>query len=122
MEEQILNMQWVDGERGDIALERDRQQAQIRENKDIERFKTIERVANATCWANAGEGVSISTIVLEMIENEIFSRLLTKSEVFFDAESIHEAVNDACITLGLNDEDFAPSLHHMGHEVEIRLI
>jgi hypothetical protein len=108
------------GDRDDIALARDKQQGQIVENKEKERFETIEKIALAESFGDEF-ATPLSKIVEKMIESEVYSKLLIKQEVFMDFETISEALTEACIQLGLPDEEFSPSLHCTGHEVEICL-
>lgn len=109
------------GDRDDIALARDRQQGQILENQANERVKLHERLIKAEEYGTSPDAENISVIVQKMIENETWSQLLCKSHVIWDVESIHEAVTEACIQMGLSDEEYSPWINAQGWEVEIGL-
>ena len=66
-------------------------------------------------------GVRLSSLVTKMIEDGKVQALYFKDQINYDV-AIHEAVNDACIDLGLSDEEFNPTLSDKGLQVEIRLI
>lgn len=110
------------GDRDDLALERDRQQGQIRENKARELAELDEAVDRAREYGTSSDARPITQIVREMLEGERYSRLLLKSQVIWDADSISEALTEACIQLGLSDEEFSPTYHDQGNEIDIRLI
>lgn len=109
------------GDRDDIALERDKQQGQILENQANERAEIRQRLLDAGEYGTSDNAENLSEIVKEMIENEVGSKLVYKSNVLWDIDSIHEAVTEACITLGLGDEEFSPWTNDNGFEIELGL-
>lgn len=112
------------GDRRDIADAKDfGDAARIAERKRIELTQSeaaLDRAVSEWGWASSAQ--PITEIVLEMIEAECYSIQLLKSEVIWDVESISEAVTEACIQLGLSDEEFAPSYHDLGNEIALRLV
>lgn len=110
------------GERDDIALAREKDLLQISENKDRERFEAIEAVANATVFGSSSTAEPLSKIVQQMLEKGSYQALMLKSQIVWDVDSISEALNEACIQLGLDEEEFAPHLSDQGNEVEITLV
>lgn len=110
------------GDRDDIALARDRSQGQILENQANEKAKTHQRLIEAQEYATSGSAKNISTIVQEMIADEKYSMLCLKSHIIWDVESISEAVTDACVQLGLGDDEFSPHINDLGCEIEITLV
>jgi len=101
-------------ERPDIALERDKSQGKIRQNAHDRRLDT-PRSADFS-----DDGRKLSAIVLDLMKNEKARAVFWKEDICNDMD-IHEAVNNACIALGIRDDDFCPSLHDLGHVVEIYL-
>lgn len=63
----------------------------------------------------------ITEIVRELIEQEKSQCLIDSAQIEWDVESIHEAVQEACIYMGLGTEEFSPSVHFHGWECEILL-
>lgn len=108
------------GDRDDIVLAREKSQGTIRENQRNEEAQRHARIADAQKYSEDGE--PITRIVKRMIERESYGALLLKQDIRWDVETLSEAVTEACIQLGLSDEDFSPSLVDQGHEVEIRLV
>lgn len=113
----------VDGFEGrdDIALARDKAQGQIVENQANEKAATHEALINSLEYSTSADAENISQIVKKMIENEIGSKLVCKSHIIWDVDSIHEAVTEACIHLGLGDDEFSPWVSDQGYEIEIGL-
>ena len=112
------------GERDDLALERDR----AYENRPPqgytrwEDYEADEKARkNADSYGTSSKAKPISKIIEEMLENECYQKLLNKSEITWDLE-LAEALTEACIQLGLSDEEFAPSIHDLGFEIDLRLI
>jgi hypothetical protein len=61
-------------------------------------------------------------IVLDLIRRGCSSLLLNTDEIHWgNIESISEAVAEACIIEGLDEDCFSPHLHRDGHETEITL-
>jgi hypothetical protein len=63
-----------------------------------------------------------------MILDDTMRVLRYKNDVFFpekndygDDYSIHDAVNEACVDLGLSDDDYSPGMNIKGYEVNIYL-
>lgn len=110
------------GERIDIARAREKDILQITENKDSQRFQIIERVQRSSDFGTATNAKPLSSVVQEMLEQERYCQLFYKSEIQWDVESISEALNEACIKLGLDEEEFAPAWNDLGDQVEITLI
>lgn len=109
------------GDRDDIALARDKNQGEILENQANERAAIHERLLDAGEYATSNDAENISEIVRKMIENEIGSKLVYKYQVIWDVDSIHEAVTEACIRLGLGDDEYSPWTNDTGFEIEIGL-
>ena len=109
-------------ERPDFLREQDEWQAKILENKAIERAERHEKLLRAEEYGSSGSAEDLSVIVLRMIEQERYSCLMYKDSLRWDVDSVWEAVQDACIQLGLSTEDFSPWFLDQGHEIEIGLI
>lgn len=110
------------GERDDIALARDKQSPSLWESEKRELAGLDKAIANATTYGTASDAQPITQIVQEMLERECYEKLMLKSEIVWNVGTLSEAVNEACIQLGLSDEDFSPSFHDLGNEVDIRLV
>lgn len=110
------------GDRDDIALARDKAQGQAKENQANERAEMHQRLIEAQEYGTNSAAENISDIVQKMIENQVYSKLVLKSQVIWDVESISEAVTDACICLGLGDDEFAPYVNDQGNQIEITLV
>lgn len=110
------------GDRDDIALERDKNQGQIKENQADERAIHHQALIDSCEYGTSSEAQNLSEIVEKMILTENYSQLLLKSHVIWDVDSISEAVTEACIRLGLSDEEFSPDLNDQGgNQVNIEL-
>jgi hypothetical protein len=110
------------GDRDDIALARDRAQGQIRENQADQRLFFAESLLRATTeYGTSDSAENISEIVLSMIRNEVYSKTLLKAHIVWDVDSIWEAVNEACIRLGLGDDEYSPWTNDLGNKLEITL-
>jgi len=80
---------------------------------------------NYDTYGSASSAKPISALVEAMLEAECYSKLLLKSEVTWPSDedyTIHDAVEEACISLGLDAEEFSAAIHDQGNEIEIRLI
>ena len=73
-------------------------------------------------------GTHIEEIVKRMIELDNMISCYEKNAIYFpsvndygDDYTIHDAVTNVCIDLGLDDEEFAPYLRIDGNIVNIRL-
>jgi len=103
----------------DQQLAHDNSEAQISENKrkpDTDRDDAIYRASQYS-----PDGTPLSGIVMSMMRTDKMSALYFKYQISLDMD-IHEAVEGACIALGLSSDDFAPYLNDQGMEVEIYLI
>lgn len=75
-------------------------------------------------WGTELNGAeSIVDLVLEMLRRGTPQLLGYKSDIYWpvDIESIHEAINEACIIEGLDEDYYSPVIHCDGPEYEIRL-
>lgn len=105
------------GDRDDIALEKDRFEGIIRDNK----AKGLQALQAEHDWGSLN-CQRIVDLIVEMIERGTSSRLGNKSDIFWgEIESISEAVLEACIVKGLDEDLFSPSIRTDGFEYEIRL-
>jgi len=102
-------------ERPDIALERDKSQGQIRQNTHDRAHESLPEASFSD------DGRKLSEIVLDLMANDKSHAVFWKEDICNDMD-IHEAVNAACIALGLSDDDFSPYLEDLGHQVELTLI
>ena len=109
------------GDRDDIALARDKNQGQILENQANERAATHEALINSLEYGTSSDAENISQIVKKMIENDIRSKLINKSHIIWDVDSISEAVTEACISLALGDDEYNPWVNDQDYEIEISL-
>lgn len=110
------------GDRDDIALARSVAEGTIIENQAKDRAKISQAVDAAREYGSALEAENISEVVRKMIESECWSKLFLKSQIIWDVETVSEAITEACIVLGLGDEEYAPSVHDQGNEIEISLV
>ncbi|GAA6622810.1 hypothetical protein [Scytonema sp. NUACC26] len=110
------------GDRPDIADARSKAEMQIMENKDRERFEIKLAVDRGREWGTSINAQLITVIVREMLEKECYQRLVLKNNVVWDVETLSEALTEACIYLSLSDEEFAPSYHDLGNEIDLRLV
>lgn len=81
--------------------------------------------ANANSYGTSSAARPIAEIVQGMLEVECYLKLMLCSEVAWPEDedyTICSAVEEACIVLGLDYEEFAPTIHHLGNEIEIRLV
>jgi len=109
------------GDRDDIALARSRSEDRIVENKMREQYETDAAIDNASDWGDLNQQ-SIVDLIVEMMRRGTASMLGNKRDVFWgEIETISEAVNEACIIEGLDEEVYSPSLRVDGFEYEIRL-
>ena len=109
------------GERPDIALARSRSEDTIMENADAERFEAIERFLNSDDWGDLNQQ-SIVDLILEMMRRGTSSMLGNKGDIHWgQIESISEAVNEACVIEGLDEDCYSPTIRCDGFEYEIRL-
>jgi hypothetical protein len=99
-------------------LAHDKSMAQALENKLTFEVKRDEDLYFSSQYSKSG--TPLSALVLTMVQNNIMKATYYKHQVFMDC-SIHDAVNNACIVLGENEESFAPYLRDKGMEVEIYL-
>jgi hypothetical protein len=110
------------GDRPDILLAQDRSLSQIRDTQERERLDAMDRLNAAQEWGTSEDAKPITQIVKEMIQRKCWGKLVLKRHVIWDVETISEAVTEACIALGLGDEEFSPSLHDQGCEIQITLV
>ena len=112
----MIGFQW-DNERSDIQLARDKAESQAREN----RLKGQARSMDLPIAVYGGsDAMHITEIVKKMIEENSMRSLWHKQQVFWDVEDIHDAVDDACVYLAI-DNDFCPGISDKGDEIEITL-
>ena len=103
------------GDRPDIQLARDISEGVKSDNYCANLNRSIE----SPSWGGA-DCRYFSEMILNLIEEG-------KSSILFDFTGInsdmnlHEAVNNACIILGLDEDDFCPSIIFDGAEAEVRL-
>lgn len=110
------------GDRDDIALANDRMQGNIYENDRKFDSELHQTLLNSTSWSEDPKQKYIVDLILEMIRSGSSSMLGNKCNIYWgEIESISEAVNDACILEGLDEEDYSPSIRTDGFEYEIRL-
>lgn len=110
------------GDRDDIALARSVAEGTILENQAKDRAKISQAVDAAREYGTSSQAENISEIVCKMIERECWSKLVLKSQIIWDVETISEAITEACIVLGLGDEDFSPWVNDCGDQIEISLV
>jgi len=99
-------------------LAHDKFMAQALENRLNYEVKRDEDLYFSSQYSKSG--TPLSALVLTMVQNSIMKATYYKHQVFMDC-SIHDAVNNACIVLGEDEESFAPYLRDKGTEVEIYL-
>jgi hypothetical protein len=109
------------GDRPDILLAQDRSLGQIRDNQERDRLAAMDRLDAARKWGTSANAKPITQIIRGMIQRECWSKLVLKQHVIWDVESISEAVTEACIILGLGDEEFSPDYQDQGSEIQITL-
>jgi hypothetical protein len=109
------------GDRDDIALAKYRSEVQIAENKRKTLDETDAAIDRAGEWGDCNQQ-TITDLIIEMLRRGTSSMLGNKSDIFWgDIESVSEALNEACISEGLDEECYAPSIRVDGFEYEIRL-
>lgn len=116
------------GDRPDMVLAKDREY----ENRPPAGYTRWEdyhadqaAMANYDTYGSASNAQPVEKLVIGMLKAECYSKLFLKSEVVWpDSEdyTIHDAVNEACIELGLSSDEFSASIHDQGNEIEVRLI
>jgi len=116
------------GDRDDIALAKDREY----ENRPPAGYTRWEDYhadealkANANSYGTSSSARPIAEIVQAMLEADCYSKLILCAEVTWPEDedyTIYSAMEEACIVLGLGSEEFAPTIHHQGSEIEIRLM
>lgn len=109
------------GEKDDIALANDRAEGQKLENQTQEMVARHQAILASLEYGTSEDAKNISQIVKEMIESEVGSKSLNKSDVVWDVETISDAVTEACIILGLDDEQYSPWTTSRGFTLEISL-
>lgn len=108
------------GDRPDIALIRDRQQGEARDRAAADLFSGQEAAIQGSEWGTALYAKKLSTIAIELIEKEKARAFFFKEQVVPDLEW-GEAVEEACIRLGLGSEDFSPHFLDLGDQVELSI-
>jgi hypothetical protein len=109
------------GDRDDIALARSRSEDLIVENKMKEQYATDAAIDAGAEWGDLNQQ-SIVDLIVEMLRRGSGSMLGNKRDIFWgEIESISEAMNEACIIEGLDEDAYAPTLRVDGFEYEIRL-
>lgn len=97
----------------------------IQERRDQEAVWDEEARYRATQYGTIESGAKpIEEIVKAMIEKNSMRSLWYKHQVAWDFdkyENLSEVVNDVCISLGEDEESFAPYLNNKGDQVGICL-
>ncbi|NJL83576.1 MAG: hypothetical protein HC890_12625 [Chloroflexaceae bacterium] len=104
----------------DFEIAQDRDWETILENKEKELDSREEALYRATEYGDPETSIPFSAIVLEMLTSGKVSRLYWVSDVNPDVDW-HEAVNEACIQLGLGDDDLSPYVRKSGPQIEFYL-
>ena len=108
-----------DNERPEFQLEHDRSLETIKENQNNDR---LDRANIPTMeWGDKNIATPISQIVENMIIKDSLEALYYVNQIYWDKEDIYEALFDVCSQLGLDSEDYPPSIDIDGFEVKIRL-
>ncbi len=103
----------------DTASTRD--QDAIAENKRKDKDTTEDAIYESSKWGDCNQQ-GIVDVVRKMMKRNTGSMLGSKCNVFWgEIESISEAVNEACIQEGLDEDCYSPSINCEGFEYEIRL-
>jgi len=103
------------GDRPDIELARDISEGTKRDNHAAK----LDRISESPEWGDS-ECPPFSKVVLDLIEADRASTLFDFTVVNRDMD-LHEAINEACINLGLDEDDYSPSITFNGFEAEVRL-
>ena len=97
----------------------------IQERRDQEAVCGEEARYQATQYGSVETGAKpIEEIVKAMILKNSMRSLWFKHQVSWDFdkfENLSEVVNNVCISLGEDEESFAPYLNNKGYEVEVCL-
>lgn len=113
-------------DRPDIQLERDRayeNRPPLGYTRWEDYYADEEAKAKAFEYGTSANAKHLAIWIEEMLQAECYGRLLLKSEVLWPEDlDLGEALEDACIQLGLSSEEFAPSVHDQGHEIDLRLV
>jgi len=106
------------GDRDDIALARSRDQDQIRENQ----YKAWSSSPPTPEWGDINQQ-SIVELLVQMLRRGSASSRGYKDQVHWPSgvETISEAVCEACIIEGLDEDCYSPWLKVEGYEYEISL-
>lgn len=105
----------------EMANARDFKHADLMEQtRNQERRYELEALQRAGEYGVSGNARNLSEVVLEMIEQGNMRRLMWNESLILDMD-VWEAVNTACIILGLDDEMYPANLHKMGDQTEIQL-
>jgi hypothetical protein len=110
------------GESPEMARERESHQDMAKNNKLREGDATEEAIVKSQQWGTSSIAKKISTIIQEMLEIDCYQKLVLKNDVIWDTETIAEALTNACIRLGLSDDEFNANYHDVGNEIDIRLV
>lgn len=108
-----------ENESAEQQLAHDKFESQKIENRFNEYRHRDNELYEASLYST--KGTPLSQIVLGMMQAEKFSALYYKYQVHMDMD-IHMAVNEACIQLGLSEDEYSPYLLDMGNCVEIYLV
>jgi hypothetical protein len=80
-----------------------------------------ELLARSRKYGTSSSARKLTEIVHDMIEREVYSKKMWKCDLIWDVDSLGEAINLACIQLGLSDEEYGSTIHDQGSEIEIQL-
>lgn len=113
----MSGFQW-DNERSDIQLAHDKAVQQARENQVRDQMQSMDLPLPQYGGSDA---TPITQIVRDMIQNNQMRSLWFKQQVAWDVETLSDAVDEACISLGLSSEDYAPFANVSFDQIEICL-
>lgn len=107
-----------ENESRESQLAHDRFMAQALQNKLNEEVRRDEELYLSSQYRD--DGTPLSDLVLAMVQKNIIKATYYKHQICMDT-NIHDAVNNACILLGEDEESFSPFVHDKGMEIEIYL-
>lgn len=112
------------GDRQDIADARDfSDAARMAEYQAMLMTQSENAIDQAmTEWGTDWDAVPLTHIIADMLVKECYEKLILKSQVFWDVESVNEALIEACIVLGLDSEEYCASWTNNGCNINLRLV
>jgi hypothetical protein len=108
------------GESDDQALARDRARETIEDNRRKNWDEAERAVDNAREYGSNPDAQQLSAIIKDMLMKECYGKKILKSLIVGDME-LGEALNEACIQLGLDEEEYSPYSHDLGDEISLSL-